>query len=130
MLTRKEDISTKTISVLIVDDSAYMRAFLSEVIRTDPSLQVIGTAGDPYEARQKIKALNPDVMTLDIEMPRMDGIAFLRNVMRLRPMPVVMVSSLTQNTLQAISEELGKAIHLHGLQSILEVRSEREVPRC
>ena len=119
MLTRKEDISAKTISVLIVDDSAYMRAFLSEVIRTDPSLQVIGTAGDPYEARQKIKELNPDVMTLDIEMPRMDGIAFLRNVMRLRPMPVVMVSSLTQKNAEIAltAIELGAVDYIGKLSS-------------
>ncbi|MFK8013998.1 MAG: chemotaxis response regulator protein-glutamate methylesterase [Gammaproteobacteria bacterium] len=79
-------------SVLIVDDSKAMREFLSQVINQDPELEVVGQAADPFEARKLIKQLNPDVMTLDVEMPGMDGITFLRNVMRLRPMPVVMLS--------------------------------------
>jgi two-component system chemotaxis response regulator CheB len=84
----------KKITVLIVDDSALIRKLLSQILAEDPQIEVVGTAADPYIAREKIKELNPDVLTLDIEMPRMDGLTFLRNLMRLRPMPVVMVSSL------------------------------------
>jgi two-component system, chemotaxis family, protein-glutamate methylesterase/glutaminase len=86
----------KKIQVLVVDDSAVMRQLLAEILNSDPGIEVVGTAPDPYVARDKIKLLNPDVLTLDVEMPRMDGLAFLRNLMRLRPMPVVMCSSLTQ----------------------------------
>jgi two-component system chemotaxis response regulator CheB len=82
--------------VLIVDDSALMRQMLAEVIGRYADLQVVGVAQDAYVAREKIKALNPDVLTLDVEMPRMDGLTFLERLMRLRPMPVVMVSSLTE----------------------------------
>ena len=84
------------IKVLIVDDSALVRKLLTEMIGRDHELLVVGAASDPYMARERIKQLNPDVITLDVEMPRMDGITFLENLMRLRPMPVVMVSSLTQ----------------------------------
>jgi len=83
------------IRVLIVDDSALMRQMLSSILASDPAIEVVGTAPDPLVAREKIKTLNPDVMTLDVEMPGMDGLAFLERVMSLRPMPVVMVSSLT-----------------------------------
>jgi two-component system, chemotaxis family, protein-glutamate methylesterase/glutaminase len=97
------------IKVLIVDDSALVRRLLTEILSGDSAFEVVGTASDPYVAREKIKQLNPDVVTLDVEMPRMDGITFLENLMRLRPMPVVMVSSLTQSgaevTLRAL--ELG-----------------------
>jgi two-component system, chemotaxis family, protein-glutamate methylesterase/glutaminase len=86
----------KPVTVLVVDDSATMRSLISAVLRRDPGIEVIGSAGDPLEAREAIKALNPDVVTLDIEMPNMDGLAFLERIMRLRPMPVVMVSTLTQ----------------------------------
>ncbi|MDH5612306.1 MAG: chemotaxis response regulator protein-glutamate methylesterase [Gammaproteobacteria bacterium] len=86
----------KKISVLIIDDSAVVRKILKEILSSDDEIEVVGTAIDPYIARDKIKRLHPDVLTLDIEMPKMDGISFLRNVMRLRPMPVVMISSLTQ----------------------------------
>lgn len=88
-------MSTK-IRVLVVDDSAVMRELLTEILNSDPGIEVVGSAADPYVARDRIKALNPDVLTLDVEMPRMDGLVFLRNLMRLRPMPVVMCSSLTQ----------------------------------
>jgi two-component system, chemotaxis family, protein-glutamate methylesterase/glutaminase len=95
--------------VLIVDDSALVRQLLTEILNGDPTIEVVGTATDPYVAREKIKALTPDVLTLDVEMPKMDGITFLANLMRLRPMAVVMVSSLTEQgadvTLQAL--ELG-----------------------
>jgi two-component system chemotaxis response regulator CheB len=93
--------------VLIVDDSALMRQLLTEILGADPDLEVIGTAGDPYAAREKIIALHPDVLTLDIEMPRMDGLTFLEKLMRGHPMPVVMISSLTakgaDTTLRALS---------------------------
>ncbi len=101
--------SNHKIKVLIVDDSALVRQILSEILNAAPGIEVIGTAGDPLIAREKIKALNPDVITLDIEMPKMDGITFLRNLMRLRPMPVLMISTLTEKganvTLEAL--ELG-----------------------
>jgi two-component system, chemotaxis family, protein-glutamate methylesterase/glutaminase len=97
----------KRISVLIIDDSALVRRVLTEILSSDPLIKVLGAAHDAYDAREKIKALNPDVLTLDVEMPRMDGITFLRNLMRLRPMPVIMVSSLTERgaevTLDAMS---------------------------
>jgi len=83
------------IKVLVVDDSALVRKLLTEIIERESDLTVVGSARDPYEARDKIKELNPDVITLDVEMPRMDGLTFLQHLMRLRPMPVVMVSSLT-----------------------------------
>ncbi len=82
--------------VLIIDDSALVRGLLTRILGSDRSLEVVGTAADAYIARDKIKALEPDVLTLDIEMPRMDGLQFLRNLMRLRPMPVVMCSSMTE----------------------------------
>ena len=95
------------VRVLVVDDSAVVRQVLSELLSREPGIEVVGTAADPYLAREKIKRLNPDVLTLDVEMPRMDGLAFLENLMRLRPMPVVMVSSLTERgaevTLQALA---------------------------
>ncbi|WP_325891643.1 protein-glutamate methylesterase/protein-glutamine glutaminase [Grimontia sp. NTOU-MAR1] len=87
--------------VLIVDDSAVFRALLSEIIDSEPQLEVVGVAVDPYEAREKIKKLKPDVITLDIEMPKMDGVQFLRNLMRLYPLPVVMISTLTQHGAEA-----------------------------
>ena len=97
----------RRIRVLIVDDSALVRRILTELLGADPELEVIGSASDAYMAREKIKQLNPDVLTLDVEMPKMDGVTFLRNLMRLRPMPVVMVSSLTESgaeiTLDALS---------------------------
>lgn len=86
----------KPIRVLIVDDSAAMRQLLTKILSSDKGIEVVGVASDPYIARQKIKELEPDVLTLDVEMPRMDGITFLEKLMRGHPMPVVMVSSLTQ----------------------------------
>jgi two-component system chemotaxis response regulator CheB len=85
-----------TVRVLIVDDSPTMRGIISAVLRQDPEIEIVGTAGDPLEARQAIKQLDPDVVTLDIEMPNMNGLEFLEKIMRLRPTPVVMVSTLTQ----------------------------------
>jgi two-component system chemotaxis response regulator CheB len=84
------------IRVLIVDDSALIRQMLGQLLASDPAISVVGAAPDPLVAREMIKSLNPDVVTLDIEMPRMDGLAFLEKIMTLRPMPVVMISSLTQ----------------------------------
>jgi two-component system chemotaxis response regulator CheB len=92
----QETTERKRIKVLIIDDSALVRTMLTKILGADPTLEVVGTAPDAYVAREKIKLLNPDVLTLDVEMPRMDGLQFLRNLMRLRPMPVVMCSSLTQ----------------------------------
>ena len=93
--------------VLIVDDSAVVRQLLTEILDADPDIEVVGSASDPYVARDKIKRLHPDVLTLDVEMPRMDGLMFLHNLMRLHPLPVVMISSLTQRgadtTLQALA---------------------------
>ena len=84
------------IKVLIVDDSALVRQVMTEILNSNSALEVIGTAQDPFDAREKIKSLKPDVLTLDVEMPKMDGITFLSNLMRLHPIPVVMVSTLTQ----------------------------------
>ena len=98
-----------TIKVLIVDDSALIRQLLSSVLSQDPAIEVVGTAADPYIAWRKMQTLHPDVLTLDVDMPRMDGLVFLEKLMRLHPMPVVMVSSLTEKgcetTLKAL--ELG-----------------------
>lgn len=85
------------IKVLIVDDSALIRGVMSEIINSQWDMEVVGVAPDPIVARDLIKQTNPDVLTLDVEMPRMDGLDFLEKLMRLRPMPVVMVSSLTEN---------------------------------
>ncbi|MEK6747969.1 MAG: chemotaxis response regulator protein-glutamate methylesterase [Pseudomonadota bacterium] len=97
------------IKVLVVDDSALVRQMMSDMLSSDPEIEVVGTAQDPFIAREKIKKLNPDVLTLDVEMPRMDGVTFLGNLMRLHPMPVIMISSLTEHgadiTLEAL--ELG-----------------------
>lgn len=95
--------------VVVVDDSALVRSLLTEIINRQPDMQCVGAASDPFVAREMIRTLNPDVITLDVEMPRMDGIDFLSKLMRLRPMPVVMVSTLTERgaevTLRAL--ELG-----------------------
>ena len=99
---------TKT-KVLVVDDSALVRSLLTEIINRQSDMQCVGAAADPLVAREMIRELNPDVLTLDVEMPRMDGIDFLDKLMRLRPMPVLMVSTLTERgaevTLRAL--ELG-----------------------
>jgi two-component system chemotaxis response regulator CheB len=87
---------TRPVRLLIVDDSETMCRFIASVVQTDRDVEVVGIAGDPNEARQAIKQLNPDVITLDIEMPHMNGLEFLEKIMRLRPTPVIMVSSLTQ----------------------------------
>jgi two-component system chemotaxis response regulator CheB len=86
----------RRIRVLIIDDSAVVRRLEAEALCTDPEIEVVGTAVDPYDARDKIKELNPDVITLDIEMPRMDGLTFLEILMQRRPTPVIVLSSLSQ----------------------------------
>jgi len=100
---------SKKIRLLIIDDSALIRQMLTQIFNESDDIEVVGSAIDPIVAREKIKKLKPDVLTLDIEMPRMDGLTFLRNLMRLRPMPVVMISTLTEKgaavTLEAL--ELG-----------------------
>ncbi len=99
-------MSDKKIRVLVVDDSALIRGVMTEILSDDPEIEVVGAAPDPYVARDKIKALSPDVLTLDVEMPKMDGLTFLQKLMAARPMPVVMVSSLTDKgaatTMQAL----------------------------
>lgn len=86
----------KKIRVVVVDDSALVRSILSEILNRQPDMECVGTANDPLIAREMIRELDPDVITLDIEMPKMDGIEFLGRLMRLRPMPVVMISTLTE----------------------------------
>ena len=99
----------KKIRVVVVDDSALIRSMLKSLIDAQPDMECVGTANDPYQAREIIRSVDPDVITLDVEMPRMDGLDFLEKLMRLRPMPVVMVSTLTERgaetTLRAL--ELG-----------------------
>lgn len=94
------------IKVLIIDDSSVVRKALTRILDADPALKVVATAEDPYDARDKIKQYDPDVLTLDVSMPRMDGITFLKNLMRLRPMPVVMVSSYTASGAQETFDAL------------------------
>ncbi|MBC7923543.1 MAG: response regulator, partial [Ferruginibacter sp.] len=86
---------TSKIKVLIVDDSAVMRQALSQLLGADPMIEVVGTAADPYVAANRIRQVVPDVITLDVEMPRMDGLTFLRKLMAQHPIPVVIISSLT-----------------------------------
>ncbi len=92
---------TRPIRVVVVDDSTFIRQFLTAALSADAGIEIVATARDPYEAREKIKATNPDVVTLDVEMPRMDGLSFLEKIMTLRPTPVIMVSSLTREGSEA-----------------------------
>src|SRR5574343_2103113 len=108
------------IRVLVVDDSALMRGLLSQMINSAPDLEVVGAAPDAPTAREMIKALNPDVLILDVQMPKMDGLEFLDRLMRLRPMPVVMVSAYTQ----AGSETTLKALELGAVDFIGKPRSD------
>ena len=98
----------KKVRVLVVDDSAMVRGILSQGLDADPEIEVVGTASDPYMARDQIVKTKPDVLTLDVEMPRMDGVAFLRRLMPQHPLPVLMVSSLTQR---------GKEVTLQSLEA-------------
>ena len=94
------------IKVLIVDDSAIVRKLLAESIAAETDMEVVGTAPDPYVARDKILALRPDVLTLDIEMPRMDGLTFLKKIMQFQPLPVIIISSLAQSSCEISLEAL------------------------
>ena len=99
-------LSGRKIRVLIVDDSAIVRKILTEALADEPDLEVVGSAPDPYVARDKILALQPDVLTLDIEMPRMDGLTFLKKLMVFHPMPTVVISSLAQPSCRAAIQAL------------------------
>jgi two-component system chemotaxis response regulator CheB len=99
-------IQSKPIRLLIVDDSALVRKMLVAALAGDKGIEIVGTAPDAYIARDKILALNPDVITLDIEMPRMDGITFLKKLMRFRPLPVIIISSLGHSACEASLEAL------------------------
>ncbi len=94
-------VPAQKIKVLIIDDSALIRSILKEVINSYPDMMAIGAAANPLQAREMIRTLNPDVLTLDVEMPEMDGLTFLEKLMRLRPMPVLMISSLTERGSEA-----------------------------
>lgn len=109
-----------TIRVLIVEDSPLMQRMLCAILGAHDDLKVAGVAADPIDAREKIKQLKPDVITLDVEMPRMDGITFLERLMRLRPMPVVMVSSLTE----ANAEVTLRALELGAVDFVAKPRGE------
>ncbi len=111
------------IKVLIVDDSALMRALLTEIVGSAPDLQVVGAAPDALAAREMIKSLNPDVLTLDVDMPKMDGLEFLDRLMRLRPMPVVMISSLTERG----SETTLRALEMGAVDFVAKPRAESAV---
>lgn len=100
--------ASKKIRVLVVDDSAIVRKVLTDVLNQQPDIEVAGTAPDAFVARDKIVALRPDVITLDVEMPRMDGLTFLEKLMRHYPLPVIVVSSLTQNSTRAALEALNR----------------------
>jgi two-component system chemotaxis response regulator CheB len=128
----------KKIRVLVIDDSALVRSILSDMLNADREIEVVGVAGDAHIARDKIKNLNPDVLTLDVEMPKMDGLTFLHNLMRLRPMPVVMVSSLTDRgaevTLDALAMgavdflakpkiDIAATLHTYGDELIAKVKA-------
>lgn len=109
---------SRKIRVIVVDDSALVRSLLSEIINRQKDMECIGTANDPLIAREMIRELNPDVITLDVEMPRMDGIDFLGRLMRLRPMPVVMISTLTERG----AEVTMKALELGAVDFVAKPR--------
>lgn len=113
-----KDLELRKIRVLVVDDSALVRSLLAEIINRQQDMECVGTANDPLIAREMIRELNPDVLTLDIEMPRMDGIDFLGRLMRLRPMPVVMISTLTERG----AEVTMKALELGAVDFVAKPR--------
>ena len=121
------------IKVLIVDDSAVVRQSLSAGLSRESDIEVVGTAVDPFVARDKILALSPDVITLDLEMPRMDGLTFLARLMKYHPIPVVVVSSLTpagsQNALRAIDlgavDVVCKPSSAHSASEVMEVLADK-----
>lgn len=102
------------LKVLVIDDSALIRSLMREIINSQPDMVLVGAAPDPIVARELIKQTNPDVLTLDVEMPKMDGLDFLERLMHLRPMPVLMVSSLT---------EKGSEVTLRALELVLSISS-------
>lgn len=108
----------KKIRVVVVDDSALVRSLLAEIINKQADMQCIGAANDPLVAREMIRELDPDVITLDIEMPKMDGLDFLGRLMRLRPMPVVMISTLTERG----AEVTMKALELGAVDFVAKPR--------
>ena len=108
----------KKVRVLVVDDSSTMRGLIAAALSRDPDIEVVGQAEDPLKARQAIKALNPDVVTLDVEMPNMSGLEFLEKIMRLRPMPVIMVSTLTSRG----AEETVRALEIGAVDCIEKPR--------
>jgi two-component system chemotaxis response regulator CheB len=114
----------KPIRVLVVDDSATMRGLITATLTGQEDIEVVGAVGDAFAARQSIKALNPDVVTLDVEMPEMNGLEFLDKIMRLRPMPVVMVSTLTQ----AGAEVTLKALEIGAVDCVAKPRGGEGFP--
>jgi two-component system, chemotaxis family, protein-glutamate methylesterase/glutaminase len=112
----------KRIKVLVVDDSSTMRGLIANALQKDPEIEVVGQAEDPLQARQAIKALNPDVITLDVEMPNMTGLEFLEKIMRLRPMPVIMVSTLTRRG----ADETIRALEIGAIDCIEKPRPGNE----
>lgn len=112
----------KKVRVLIVDDSSTMRGLIATALSQDAGIEVVGEAEDPLQARQAIKALNPDVITLDVEMPNMSGLEFLDKIMRLRPMPVIMVSTLTSRG----ADETIKALEIGAVDCIEKPRPGNE----
>jgi two-component system chemotaxis response regulator CheB len=112
----------KKIRVLVVDDSSTMRGLIASALSRDPQIEVVGQAEDPLKARQAIKALNPDVVTLDVEMPNMSGLEFLEKIMRLRPMPVIMVSTLTSRG----ADETVRALEIGAVDCIEKPRPGNE----
>ena len=135
-------VENRQIKVLIVDDSAVVRQLLTRELGRHPRIKVVGTAADPYIARDKIVQLEPDVLTLDIEMPRMDGLTFLRKLMAHHPMPVVVVSSLagegTRTAIEAMAAgavdvvcKPGSAYSIENLSPILATtRMAQQQPRA
>ena len=112
----------KKIKVLVVDDSSTMRGLIATALSSDADIEVVGQAEDPLQARQAIKALNPDVVTLDVEMPNMSGLEFLEKIMRLRPMPVIMVSTLTSRG----ADETVRALEIGAVDCIEKPRPGNE----
>lgn len=112
----------RKVKVLVVDDSSTMRGLIAAALTKDPDIVVVGEAEDPLQARQAIKALNPDVVTLDVEMPNMSGLEFLEKIMRLRPMPVIMVSTLTKRG----AEETLRALEMGAIDCIEKPRPGNE----
>ncbi len=114
--------SGRKIRAIVVDDSVLMRQLIKQLLDSDPEIEVVATAMDPYVAREKIKAYKPDVITLDIEMPKMDGLTFLKNLMRLHPIPTVMISTLTEKG----ARETMRALELGAFDAIAKPTSDVE----